>query len=54
MKKDGLLSLLGQLKAESEQKPGEELETMPLRLLDLLLDYVNDPQIRAAVDEIHF
>lgn len=54
MKKQSVLTLLGQLKAESEQKSAEELELMPLRILDLLLDYINDPQVREAVDDINF
>lgn len=54
MKKQGVLNLLGQLKAESEQKPAAELDLMPLRIMALLVDYINDPQIKQAVDEIHF
>jgi hypothetical protein len=54
MKKSSALALLAQLKAENEAKPAEETELTPLRILDILLDYINDQEIREAVDEINF
>lgn len=54
MKKQGVMNLLGQLKAESEKKPAADLETIPLRIIAVLVDYINDPQVKQAVDEIHF
>lgn len=50
MKKSTLLSSIANLKAQVE---GEELkEETKLRLLDLLLDYVNDKDIRDAIEEV--
>lgn len=54
MKKTGALSLLAEMKAESEMKSAEDLELMPMRIVELLLEYINDPHIRQAVDEINF
>lgn len=54
MKKSGVIALLQQLKAENETKAAEETELTPLRIIDVLLDYLNDPEIREAVDEISF
>lgn len=54
MKKQSVINLLEQLKAENDLKSGEETTITPLRILDILLDYINDPQIREAVDEISF
>lgn len=54
MKKAGLLSLLEQMRAEQEGETSAEPEIVMMTLIDVLLDYINDPQIRAAVDEITF
>lgn len=54
MKKPGLIALLGQLKSRNEGKPAKEYETTPMEIALLLLEYINDPQIKAAVDEIPF
>lgn len=54
MKKQSVMNLLGQLKAESEQKPAKDLEMMPMRIMELLIEYIHDEDIRRAVDEIHF
>ena len=50
MKKSTLLSSLEQVKANAELKEIEN-GTM-LKLLDLLLDYVNDKDIRDAVEAV--
>lgn len=52
MKKSGLLARLEQLRLEGEDKELEEITKTTL--LDLLLDYINDPQIREAVERIPF
>jgi hypothetical protein len=52
MKKSGLLSRLSQMKAAAEGNTNDGTEVM--QILDLLLDYINDTDIRAAVDEIPF
>ena len=52
MKKHGLLARLEQLRLEAEDKELEEITKVTL--LDLLLDYINDPQIREAVEKIPF
>lgn len=50
MKKSSLLNLISQVKNDAELK---EIESGTiLKLLDLLLDYVNDADIRKAVDEV--
>lgn len=54
MKKSGVLNFLEQLKNESQQKPAAELETMPLRIIAVLLDYINDQEVTQAIDEINF
>ena len=50
MKKSSLLSLIDQIKSDAELKEIEN-GTM-LKLLDLLLDYVNDKDIRDAVEAV--
>lgn len=50
MKKSTLLNVIEQVKADAELKEIEQ-GTM-LKLLDLLLDYVNDADIRKAVEEV--
>lgn len=51
MKKTGLISLLVQLKNRNE----EELKPLTaLEIIELLVTYINDPQIKAAVDDIPF
>lgn len=52
MKKSGLLARLEQLRLEAEDKALEEITK--LTVLDLVLDYINDPQIREAVERIPF
>lgn len=52
MKKSSLLSLIEQIKSDAELK---EIDGgTQLKLLDLLLDYVNDADIRKAVEEVPF
>lgn len=50
MKKQGLLNLLNQVKNDAELKEIEH-GTM-IQVLIYLLDYINDPDIKTAVDEI--
>ncbi len=50
MKKQELLKRIGQIKLEAEI--GEVDPVWTLRLLDLLLDYVNDPDIRSNIEEV--
>jgi len=50
MKKSGLLASLAQLKVKAEDEEINDINR--LKILDLLLDYINDPQIRVAVEEI--
>lgn len=53
MKKPGLLALLEQLRVRSEQPTDEEMkQILRLELTNLLLDYINDPQVRAAADQV--
>lgn len=50
MKKAGLLNLLAQIQAQSDL---EEIDNLrPLQVLDLILDYLNDKDIREAVDKV--
>lgn len=52
MTKSSVLARLGQMKARAE---AEEMTDLTAKMiLDTLLDYINDSQIRAAVDEIPF
>lgn len=46
--------MLEQMKAQQESGTSAEPEIIVVSLLDMLLDYINDPQIRSAVDEITF
>lgn len=50
MKKHTLLFELNQIKNDTELKEIEQ-GTM-LKILILLVDYINDPQIKEAVDDI--
>lgn len=50
MKKQSLLNLLKQTKDNAELKEIEQ-GTM-LQVMILLVDYINDPDIKAAVDDI--
>lgn len=50
MKKSGLIALLAQLKVKAEDEEINDINR--LKIVDLLLDYINDPQIREAVEEI--
>lgn len=52
MKKAGLIALLGQLKIKADEEEINDINR--IKIVDLLLDYINDPQIRAAVEEIPF
>lgn len=56
MKKLGLLNLLENMKARNEMLPAEhdDVEMTPMEIVKHLLDYINDPDIRKAVDEIPF
>ena len=54
MKKSGLLSSLENLKVRNETAAQEATDLTPMELLDLLLTYINDPQIKEAVDAIPF
>ena len=50
MRKAGLLNLLKQIRGQSEV---EEIDNLrPIQVLDVLLDYINDPEVREAVDEV--
>lgn len=50
MKKTSLLALLAQLKIKADDEEINDINR--LKIVDLLLDYINDPQIREAVEEI--
>lgn len=50
MKKSGLLSLLAQMKAVAEDEEIKDIRK--LQIMDHLLDYINDPEIREAVEAI--
>lgn len=52
MKKSGLLSRLAHLKARAELEPDDG--SVGLEVVDTLLDYINDPNIREAVEAIPF
>jgi len=52
MTKTGLLRLLAEKKTEAEG--GSDYSLVPLELVTLLLEYINDRQIKEAVDEIPF
>jgi hypothetical protein len=55
VKKPGLILLIGQLQIRSEQPTDEEMKKiLMVELLDLLLTYINDPDIREAADEVCF
>ncbi len=50
MKKAGLLNLLAQIQAQSELE--EIIDLRPVQVLDLILDYLNDKDIREAVEKV--
>jgi len=50
MKKQGLLNLIKQIKDDTELKEIES-GTM-LKLMILLITYINDPDIEAAINEV--
>lgn len=50
MKKQGLLNLLKQVKNDTELK--EIDQGIMMQVMILLIDYINDPDIKAAVDDI--
>lgn len=50
MKKQGLLNLIKQIAAQSEKEEIDDLR--PIQVLDIILDYINDIDIRKAVDEV--
>lgn len=53
MRKDGLLNLLEQTKIRAEQTENPvPAEITRLEIIDTLLEYINDPQVRAKVDSI--
>lgn len=50
MKKSSLLNMIAQIKADAELK---EIESGTLlKLLDLILDYINDKDIRDAIEGV--
>lgn len=52
LKKTNVLARLTQIKQRAEE---EEMTDLTAKvILDLLLDYLNDAEIREAVDEISF
>jgi hypothetical protein len=54
MKKSGLLSSLNNLKVRNEHAPQELTELTPMEIINILLTYLNDSEIRSAVDSIPF
>ena len=53
MKKTGLLHLLEQLKLRENEERTPELEHLTaVQVIDVLLDYLNDPQLREAIEEL--
>lgn len=53
MRKDGLLNLLEQTKIRAEQTENPvPNEITRLEIIDTLLEYIGDPQVRAKVDSI--
>lgn len=55
LKKSNVLARLKQMKERAEDPEDTGIkELLPMAILDTLLDYINDPQIRKAVDEIPF
>lgn len=52
MKKQSLLNLIEQVKNDAELKEIED--GTKLKLLDLLLDYINDPDVRGAIESVPF
>lgn len=52
MKKSSLINQIAQVKLNAELKEIENGTIM--KLLDLLLDYVNDKDIRDAIEEVPF
>lgn len=53
MRKDGLLNLLEQTKIRAEQTESPvPAEITRLEIINTLLDYINDPHVRAKVDSI--
>jgi hypothetical protein len=52
LRKDNVLARLKGIKADAEQNNDSALAA--LAIIALLLEYNNDPDIRAAVDEIPF
>lgn len=57
MKKDTLLFQIGEVKQQVEHgEYGDDMEEKRagarLKIIDLLLDYINQPEVREAVEEI--
>lgn len=50
MKKSSILARVSQLKARAELE--EINDAVKLEVIDLLLEYINDPDIRAAIEEV--
>lgn len=50
MRKLGLLNLVAQLRNKSELDEIDDLR--PLQVISLLLQYINDPDIEKAIDEV--
>ena len=50
MRKQELLNLVKQIQARSELEEINDLRS--IQVLDVLLDYINDKEIREAVEEI--
>lgn len=50
MRKLGLLNRLEQIAAQSENEEIDDLR--PIQVLDVLLEYINDFDVRKAVDEV--
>ena len=50
MKKLRLLNLIEQIKIRSELEEIDDLR--PIQVLNALLDYINDKEVREAVDEV--
>lgn len=52
MKKSEVTAALERIRLEAETKPIDNVTA--LQVIAVLVDYINDPQIREAVDEIPF
>lgn len=50
MKKSGLLSVLSQMKDKAEDEELNDIRKM--QIIDHLLDYIGDTEIRTAVEDI--